>query len=120
MGYTGADLLYDLMLRKPELETRTKQALRDARRQNHVSPALAMAHDLRFAPTCSARLTLLPRAAEVGDDRSITVLSSLASKPQGCRRTRYRPCRPKCDAESGQFWQTVNRISQRQRSRPKG
>jgi serine/threonine-protein kinase len=120
MGYTGADLLYDLMLRRPELEARTKQALRDARRQNHVSPALSMAYDLRFAPSCSARLTLLPRAAEVGDDRSITVLSGLASKPQGCRRTRYRPCRPKCDAESGQFWQTVNKINQRQRSRSKG
>jgi serine/threonine-protein kinase len=120
MGYTGADLLYDLLLRKPELELRTKQALRDARRQNHVSPALAMAYDLRFAPTCAARLTLLSRASEVGDDRSISVLSSLASKPQGCRRTRYRPCRPKCDAESGQFWQTVNRISQRQRTRQKG
>jgi serine/threonine-protein kinase len=120
MGYTGADLLYDLMLRRPELETRTKQALRDARKQNHVSPALAMAFDLRFAATCAARLPLLPRAAEVGDDRSISVLSSLASKPQGCRRTRYRPCRPKCDAESGQFWQTVNRINQRQRSRTKG
>jgi hypothetical protein len=120
MGYTGADLLYDLMLRRPELETRTKQALREARKQNHVSPALAMAFDLRFAPSCAARLTLLPRAAEVGDDRSINVLSSLASKPQGCRRTRYRPCRPRCDAESGQFWQTVNRINQRQRSRTKG
>ncbi|MET0412237.1 MAG: protein kinase [Polyangiaceae bacterium] len=120
MGYTGADLLYDLLLRRPELESRTKQALREARKQNHVSPALAMAFDLRFAPSCAARLTLLPRAAEVGDDRSINLLSSLASKPQGCRRTRYRPCRPKCDAESGQFWQTVNRINQRQRSRTKG
>jgi hypothetical protein len=120
MGQQGADLLYDWMLRKPALEARTKQALRAARRNDHFSLALSIAYDLRFAPSCSARLALLPRAAEFGDERSITVLSGLAAKPSNCKRTRTRRCRAICDAEAPRFFETMQKIARRLRAQAKG
>lgn len=114
MGRAGADLLYDLMLRRPELETRAKIALESLRRSSQFSPALAIAYDLRFAPSCASRLGLLPRAREFGDERSATLLSSLSRRPPGCRKTARRPCKAPCTAESRAFVDTVRKIYARQ------
>jgi hypothetical protein len=110
MGKAGADLLYDMMLRRPELETRAKIALESLRGSSLFSPALAIAYDLRFAPSCASRLGLLPRARELGDERSVQVLSSLIRRPAGCRKTRRNPCRSRCGNEFYEFSETIRQI----------
>jgi tRNA A-37 threonylcarbamoyl transferase component Bud32 len=110
MGKPGADLLYDLMLRRPELETRAKIALESLRQSSQFSPALAIAYDLRFAPSCASRLVLLPRAEQFGDERSASQLIALSRRPAGCKKTSRRPCRAKCGNESGAFVSTARKI----------
>jgi hypothetical protein len=113
MGKAGADLLYDLMLQRPELETRAKIALESSRRASQFSPALAIAYDLRFAPSCASRLGLLPRAREVGDERSAQQLINLSRRPPNCKKTKTRLCRSKCGDESRQFIDTARKIYSR-------
>jgi hypothetical protein len=110
MGKAGADLLYDLMLRRPELETRAKIALESLRRSSQFSPALAIAYDLRVAPSCASRVGLLPRAEAFGDERSALQLSALSRRPPGCKKTRYRPCRARCSQEWRPFSETARKI----------
>ncbi len=117
MGKTGADLLYDLMLQRSELETRAKIALESSRRASQFSPALAIAYDLRFAPSCASRLGLLPRAQEFGDDRSAQQLINLSRRPPNCKKTKTRLCRSKCGDESRQFIDTARKIYSRLSSR---
>ncbi len=113
MGKAGADLLYDLMLRRPELETRAKIALESLRGSSQVSPALAIAYDLRFALSCASRVSLLPRAREYGDERSAQVLASLIRRPQGCRKTRRNPCRSRCSQQFYEFSDAIREIRAR-------
>jgi len=110
MGKTGADLLYELMLQRSELETRAKIALESSRRASQFSPALAIAYDLRFSPSCASRLGLLPRAQEFGDERSAQQLLALSRRPQGCKRTKTRLCKAPCGDESRAFVDTVRKI----------
>lgn len=113
MGEAGADLLYDLMLRRPELETRAKIALESLRGSSLFSPALAIAYDLRFALSCASRVSLLPRAREHGDERSAQVLASLIRRPPGCRKTRRNPCRSRCSSEFYEFSDAIRQIRAR-------
>jgi hypothetical protein len=113
MGKAGADLLYELMLRRPELETRAKIALESLRGSSQFSPALAIAYDLRFALSCAGRVSLLPRAREHGDERSAQVLASLIRRPAGCRKTRRNPCRSRCSSEFYEFSDTIRQIRAR-------
>jgi len=113
MGKTGADLLYDLMLQRPELETRAKIALETSRRAGLFSPALAIAYDLRFAPSCASRVGLLPRAQEFGDERSAQQLVNLSRRPPDCKRTKTRLCRSRCPDESRAFLDTSRKIYER-------
>jgi serine/threonine protein kinase len=110
MGKTGADLLYDLMVQRPELETRTKIALESSRRASLFSPALAIAYDLRYAPNCASRLGLLPRARELGDERSAQQLINLSRRPAGCKKTKTRLCLSRCPNESRFFIDTARNI----------
>ena len=113
MGKTGADLLYDLMLQRPELETRAKIALETSRRAGSFSPALAIAYDLRFAPGCASRVGLLPRAQEFGDERSAQQLVNLSRRPPDCKKTKTRLCRSRCPDESRAFLDTSRKIYER-------
>ena len=110
LGKAGADLLYELMLRRPELETRAKIALESLRGSSQVSSALAIAYDLRFALSCASRVSLLPRAREYGDERSAQVLASLIRRPPGCRRTRRNPCRSRCSQQFYEFSAAIREI----------
>lgn len=116
MGPAGPDLLYEIMLKKPALAERAKTRLSWASVRKHFSPQLAVAYDLRFAPTCRARLRLLERANATGDQRSVNVLSALVSKPPKCGRRGRPPCVARCDREAEQFSRSVDIISQRLRS----
>jgi hypothetical protein len=111
MGSQGPDLIYELMLKRPPLEGRARKALTALRLQQSFSPALAVAYDLRFAPSCEARLRLLPRAEELGDRRALTVLSALSSKPRPCGKKRQPACRARCQNEAPQFMSTIKKIS---------
>jgi hypothetical protein len=117
MGKTGADLLYDLMLQRPELETRAKIALETSRRGSQFSPALAIAYDLRFAPSCDSRVGLLPRAQEFGDERSAQQLVELSRRPPDCKKTKTRLCRSRCPDESRAFIDTARKIYARMAQR---
>jgi serine/threonine protein kinase len=110
MGKAGADLLYELMLRRPELDTRAKIALESLRRSSLFSPALAIAYDLRFAPSCASRLGLLPRAQDFGDERTVNQLTAMSRKPVGCRKTSRRPCKARCAEEARAFIETARKI----------
>jgi tRNA A-37 threonylcarbamoyl transferase component Bud32 len=110
MGKAGADLLYELMLQRPELESRARTALESARRGGQFSPALAIAYDLHLAPSCASRLVLLPRAQEFGDERSAQQLLEVSRRPPNCKRTRTRPCHSRCPDESRFFIDTARKI----------
>jgi serine/threonine protein kinase len=120
MGKAGADLLYDLMMQRPELESRARLALESARRSGQFSPALAIAYDLRLAPSCASRLVLLPRAQEFGDERSAQQLIELSRRPPNCKRTRTRPCHSRCPDESRFFIDTGRKIYAKVAARKSG
>jgi tRNA A-37 threonylcarbamoyl transferase component Bud32 len=116
MGSVGADLLYDLALRKPALEARVGGLLAELRRQKKVSSALSIAYDLRYASSCGARLRLLPRAAELGDERSVAILAALSTKPTDCRKKKRAVCKVPCEQEAKQFLRTIDLITRRPRA----
>ena len=120
MGNAGADLLYDLALRKPTLESRAGGLLAELRREKKLSAALSIAYDLRYAPSCSARLRLLSRAAELGDERSVAVLAALSTKPVDCRKKRRTVCKVPCEQEAKQFRHTIDLIARRPRATGNG
>jgi hypothetical protein len=116
MGSDGPDLLYDLLLRRPSLAERAKFKLTRFRTRKLFSPELAIAYDLRFAPSCESRLGLLPRANEVGDQRSINVLTALLGNPKQCGNPGRPPCQELCESESAVFTRSIESIVRRLRA----
>ncbi len=115
MGSKGPDLLYDLMLEHPELADRAKFRLTRYSVRRHFSPQLSIAFDLRFAATCAGRTSMLQRAHELGDERSINVLSSLVSPAPSCGKGGSR-CAVACPREAALFARSIERIAQRLRA----
>jgi hypothetical protein len=115
MGSKGPDLLYDLMLEHPELADRAKFRLTRYSVRRHFTPQLSIAFDLRFAATCAGRTSMLQRAHELGDQRSINVLSSLVSQAPNCGKGGLR-CLATCPRESALFTRSIERIAQRLRA----
>jgi hypothetical protein len=114
MGSAGPDLLYELMLNDPKTTQRARELLATPDVRGRASPALLVAYDLRLATTCSAKVPLLPRAAELGDERTISILSPLATgRPKGCGRRKREPCPPPCAEEAKRFNETLARIGAR-------
>jgi tRNA A-37 threonylcarbamoyl transferase component Bud32 len=116
MGSKGPDLLYDLMLGEPVLAERAKYQLRRFRVRKQFTPALAIAYDLRFSTNCGSRYSLLDRANEVGDQRSIETLSALLGKPEKCGGPVGLPCLPHCQRESIAFARSIESIAKRLRA----
>jgi len=88
--------------------------LGDAAVRQLTSPALAIALELRSAPSCSARLPLLGRAIEEGDERALTVLAGLSTGTRhGCGKNKRKPCTPACPEQVDQFRQAIAKLSQR-------
>lgn len=114
MGSRGPDLLYDLYLTAPQLRESVKQRLEMAATRDLASPAMTVAFDLRNAPSCSARLALLPRAQKQGDERAIAALAmySTGSK-KGCGKWKHKPCPPACPTEAAAFRRTYTEIQKR-------
>jgi hypothetical protein len=107
-------MLYRLTLTKPRLADRAKQLLADPAVRQRTSPALAIAHELRSATSCPARLPMLDRAIEVGDARAIAVLAGLSTgSPHGCGKNKRKSCMPACPEQVEQFQQTITKLTQR-------
>jgi serine/threonine-protein kinase len=86
LGAKGPDLLYELSTQKglpPRTVTRLKQALVKPEVKSRMSPALAVAVELRGASGCEAKKALLARAKEHGDERLLSSLRGLQA-PKGC------------------------------------
>jgi hypothetical protein len=114
MGSHGPDLLYELMLSKPKLSQRAAELLRDPSVRERFSPALAVAYELRNQSSCAARLPLLRRAENLGDERAIQVLSPLSTGTKtGCGKRKRQPCLPACSKEASEFRSVIAKISRR-------
>lgn len=120
MGAAGPDLLYELLgVSKAKAEADRLLATPQVRAQS--SPALRVAYDLRTASSCAARVPLLSRAAQLGDERSVALLSPLSTGTKtGCGRWRRSPCPPPCAKEASQFLKTIQEISSRVGKSQKG
>ncbi|MDX2052016.1 MAG: serine/threonine-protein kinase [Polyangiaceae bacterium] len=114
MGSTGVDLLFDLATTNPKLKERADKLLQDPSVRAQATPALSIALDLRDAATCEARLPLLTRATGLGDERSVQLLTSLATgTKRGCGKWKAHPCNPPCVKEAEKFRAVVVKITQR-------
>lgn len=114
MGTYGPDVLYSITLARPKLAERARQLLHDGEVRQRISPALAIAQDLRTAPTCAQRLPLLERAIEVGDKRALAVLAGLSTRTKrGCGRNKRSSCPPTCPEEAARFRDAVTRLALR-------
>jgi serine/threonine-protein kinase len=116
MGSRGPDLIWDLMVEKPELAQKAKFRLTRFKVKRLFSPQLSIAFDLRFFETCAGRISLLPRANALGDQRSRNVLASLATVPEGCAGKTGGACTPRCPREAAAFLRSMEIIDQRLRN----
>ena len=114
MGTYGPDLLYGFILTKPNLAERAERVLSDAAVRSRGTPALAIAYELKAAASCAARLPLLERATQVGDDRAINVLAALSTgTPRGCGQNKKKPCPPACPGQIEAFRAAMTKLSTR-------
>ncbi len=119
MGTHGPDVLYRISLTKPKLAEHAKQLLDDAAVRQLTSPALAIALELRSAPSCSARSPLLGRAIDEGDERALTVLAGLsAGTRHGCGKFKRKPCMPACPEQAEEFRRAIVKLAQRLKTSP--
>jgi hypothetical protein len=111
MGSAGPDLLFELMLNDAKMSKQAQALLAQPAIRDRGTPALAVAYDLRLARTCSAKVPLLKRAAELGDERSIAILAPLGTGTRkGCGKRKKDPCPPPCAEEAKKFNETISRI----------
>jgi serine/threonine-protein kinase len=111
MGSAGPDLLYELMLNDPKTTRQAQALLATQAVRQRATPALSVAYDLRQANTCSAKVPLLTRVAELGDDRSIALLAPLATgSKKGCGKKKKEPCPAPCADEAKKFNEAISRI----------
>ena len=115
MGSRGPDLIWDLMVEQPELAQKAKFRLTRFKVKRLFSPQLSIAFDLRFFETCAGRISLLPRANALGDQRSLNVLASLATVPESCAGKTSAACTPRCPREAAAFTRSMEIIAQRLR-----
>jgi len=101
---------------KPELAQKAKFRLTRFKVKRLFSPQLSIAFDLRFFETCAGRISLLPRANALGDQRSLNVLASLATVPESCAGKTSAACTPRCPREAPAFSRSMEIIDQRLRN----
>ncbi len=114
MGSAGPDLLYDLYLTSTALRPRLVRLLERDEVRERATPALNIAYELRSAESCQARLPLLERAKQEGDERALAALQMLSSRTQrGCGAGKRRPCPAPCGQHAKAFLATASDIRAR-------
>jgi serine/threonine-protein kinase len=96
LGTIGADFLFDVWSKtsaKTEATTRAFELLSTRGVKKNLSPALALALELREAESCEQYAKLLPRVEQVGDERVLTRLRDLR-KDRGCGASGRDDCYP--------------------------
>ncbi|HEY3665350.1 MAG TPA: hypothetical protein VGL19_05095, partial [Polyangiaceae bacterium] len=86
LGSKGPDWLYELSTARgtpQRTSARAKRVLTRAGVRNRMSPALAVAVDLRGANGCEGKRALLPRAKDHGDSRALAILRPFQAT-KGC------------------------------------
>jgi serine/threonine protein kinase len=119
MGPPGVDVLYDVAFSaKPQspIAVRARQALTREETRSRASPATLVAIDLQHATKCDEKRALLPRASEVGDARSIAILSGFMPTT-GCGFLHARDCWP-CLHRDGTLQATIGAITTRLSTNP--
>jgi eukaryotic-like serine/threonine-protein kinase len=114
MGTHGPDVAYDLAATesvKLWVRTRADQGLRSPDFAKLSTPELSIAVALRFATTCPQRYALLPRAKEIGDQRTLGYLK-LYQVTTGCGRRQRDDCNSCLRADS-RLTETIDAIKQR-------
>jgi serine/threonine protein kinase len=114
MAGAGPDLLYELMLSDAKVSRQAQALLTSPAVREKTSPALAVAYDLRVTSSCAAKVPLLERAAQLGDERSVAILLPLATgSKKGCGKRRRDPCAPPCAEEAKRFQDAIAKIASR-------
>lgn len=114
MGQMGADLLFDLVQNESMIAGRARPLLETAEVQRNLSPALEVAYELFIAPTCAARLALLPKVIRDGDTRSLTILTQVTARTaHNCGPRRNRWCPALCDKDTPQFESAMKQVQDR-------
>lgn len=115
MPGVGTDLLFKLALteNEPQREAARKLLAKPVVRAT-FSPALSVAYDLQYAPSCAVRVSMLDRAKAYGDERSTRTLNALSrGAKRGCGFLSRQPCKPACPVQASQFLATVDAINAR-------
>jgi serine/threonine protein kinase len=119
MGPSGVDVLYDVAFgAKPQaaIAVRARQALTREETRSRASPAALVAIDLQHATKCEEKRALLPRATDVGDARSVAILSGFTPMA-GCGFLHARDCWP-CLHRDGTLQAAISAITTRLNTNP--
>jgi serine/threonine protein kinase len=111
MGSDGGELVYQLLNEQPKQADRLKKVFFELRKADKVTPATAIAFDLRYATSCRGRVALLARAERDGDLRSVHQLQALSTAPKRCGWG--RKCQPLCPGEAASFKASLDIITAR-------
>jgi serine/threonine protein kinase len=96
MAASGADILYEIgygATRPTAAGAKARLALATSDVRAHASPSLAVTLELRSTPGCEGKHTLLSRARDEGDARTLALLKTYAPT-SGCGFLATRDCWP--------------------------
>jgi hypothetical protein len=116
MGANGATILYDLSIDpkvRISLRSRAETWIRSDEFKRIAIPDVQIAGALRYSKSCSEKHALLPRAAEVGEKRTLDYLNIIKVRG-GCGRggrTDCFPCLRKDDALKQALAATEKRVA---------
>ncbi len=114
MDKHGPDIAYDLAateIVKPWIRARADQGLRSPDFTRLATPALSVAVALRYTTTCQQRYALLPRASELGDERTLGYLN-MYKVSTGCGRHQKDDCNA-CLRVDSRLQDAIDAIKQR-------
>jgi hypothetical protein len=117
MGARGAEIQWDLAAEpavKPWVRQRAGQWLRSAEFRRAAPASLRLAAELRTAPSCDAAHSLLARAKQEGDERSLSQLDAWKST-SGCGKTHTEDCMP-CLRKDSALDEAIQAIKARHRA----
>ena len=114
----GPDFLYWVWTAQPKRNDTTRLAealVRSPTVRKRASPALAVVLALRDAADCKARLALMPKLEEAGDQRSFVPLLKLKRRG-GCGPTKMADCNP-CLRKTSALGATISAVRKRRAPR---